>query len=241
VAPDFTNEEVARAMTLAAEILAFEPGGRPGRPPAFSRIVTRRHAVEAALLGAWAGSEESQADGAQWARAALDDYAQALAAAGLSDHEVAAPPDPAALSRSALALLPGLPLAFTALVFCLPQAFLLRAVSRTKPRDRQMTWITFGGLVVYPLTWLLWAIVLGLSAGVAFGAGWGWAVSGAVLVLAPLSARLALPTLDRGRRVARALRTGRLLRRDEGLAQRLAALRGRAVTALGAVLGDGSG
>jgi len=261
VAPDFTNKGAARTITLAAEILAFEPGGRPGRPPAFSRIVTRRHAVEAALLGAEAGPEGTQAngagadgarangagadgaeaDGAGAARAALDAYAQVLAEASLADHEVAAPPDPAALMRSALALLPGLPVALTALVFCLPQALLLRAVSRSKPRDRQLTWITFGGLVVYPLTWLLWAIVLGLSAGIAFGAGWGWAVAGAVPVLAPVSAWLALPTLDRGWRIARALRARRLLRRDQGLGRSLTALRKRAATALGTVFGDGTG
>ena len=50
--------------------------------------------------------------------------------------EVAAPPGPGALARSMLALLPGLPVALLALVFCLPQGLLLRSVSRTKPATR---------------------------------------------------------------------------------------------------------
>lgn len=235
VAPDFANVDEARAMTLAAEILALDPEGRPGRPPAFSRVVTRRHVVEAAFLRAETVAQAHET------RAALDAYAKALAGAGLDDHEVARPPRPAALARSALALLPGLPVLLLTLVFCLPQALLLRKVSGAQPRDRQMTWITFGGLVVYPLTWLLWALVLGLASGVALGAGWGWGVALAVIVGAPVAAWLALPTIDRGWRLARALRVRRWLRRDAELGPALSSLRARAGAALDAVLAGSDG
>lgn len=230
VAPDFSDRDEARAMALAGEILAAEPDVKPGHPPPFSRIVARRHTVEAAFLGAPTVAQAHET------RAALDEYAQALAKAGLADHEVAAPPEAATLLRWALTFIAGLPVALLGLMFCLPQALLLRKVSRTKPRDRQMTWVTFGGVVVYPLTWLAWAVALGLAFGAAFGAGWGLMLAGAVVVLAPLSGRLALPVLDLGRQIARAVRARRRLRRDPGLRPRLAASRARAQAALDALL-----
>lgn len=230
VAPDFADRNEARAMTVAAEILALEPGARPGQSPRFSRIVAMRHAVEAAFLGAQTVAQAHET------RAALDAYASALDAAGLADHEVAAPPDPATLRRAALSLVPGLLLLPIALVLSLPQALLLRKVSRTKPRDRQMTWVTFGGFVLYLPTWLLWAVGLGLAGGALFGAGPGLMIAGAVLVLAPVSARLALPAIDRGWQIARILRARRRLRADRDLGPRLADLRARARAALDALL-----
>ena len=221
VAPDFQTGEILRAMTLAGEILALVPGERPGHPPPFARIVARRHAVEAALAG---GTPER----VDTVSAALGAYAEGLAAARLADHHLAAPPERSALLRSALALLPALPVLCLAAVLSLPQALLLGAVARTKPRDRQLTWITFGGLTVYPLTWALWALVLGLVAGAALGTGWGWAAAGLTLVAAPLSARLALPGLDRATRLVGALRARRLVQRDPDRAAALVGMRARA-------------
>ncbi len=230
VAPDFASREEARELTLAGEILALEPGPTAGQAPAFSRIVTARRTVRAALDRA-----EAAGDG-QRARSALKAYADALAAAGLTDPELAARPGRAALARSALALLAGLPVALVALAFSLPQALVLRRVSRRKDRDKQMTWMLFGGLVLFALTWILWALVLGLVAAAGWGGGWGWAVAAGTLVAAPLSVWLAMPTIDRALRLGRAVRARRILGRDPGLGDRLMGLRARARIALDAVL-----
>ncbi|MCB1358888.1 MAG: hypothetical protein KDK53_21105, partial [Maritimibacter sp.] len=246
VAPDHETTRALRAMTLAGEILALVPGGRPGHPPPFARVVARRHAVEAALSRAGSGAvpgPEAQTR-AETARAALAAYAWALDEAGLADHALAAPPGWAALARTVLALLPSLPVLLLAGLFCLPQALLLGAVSRSKPRDRQMTWIAFGGLVVYPATWLLWALALGLVAGGALAAGWGWAVAAATLLGAPVCARLALPGIDRAARLAGAFKARRVLSRDPDRAASLLALRSRARAALDALFAgarDGPG
>ena len=234
VAPDFDDPRQARRLALAGEILGRSPGDRAGVAPPFDRIVTRRHAVEAALAGADAASADRL-------REALDAYARGLAELGLADPDVAAPPTRAALVQMALAALPGLPILAVALVFCLPQALLLGTVSRTKPRDRQMTWIAFGGLVVYPLSWLAWALGLGLATGNALGSGWGWAAALAVLVAAPLSARFSLPVLDRVLWLGRAFRAWRLSRGDPARMDALAAQRDRAVAALAALGPDRAG
>ena len=239
VAPDFADREEAETLTLAAEIRALHPADAPGRAPKFSRILAARDEMQAALASAGTEAAEATgaAQGARETRAALADYRRALAQTGLSDHEVAARAGRGALLRSALALAAGLPVALIAVLFNLPQALVLRTVSRTKERDRQMTWMTFGGIVLFPLTWTLWAGILGLVAGTSLGAGWGWAVAGATLVAAPLSARLALPTIDRAGRIARGLRARRLFRRDAGLGARLTDSRARARAALEALVG----
>lgn len=227
VAPDFADPDEARAVTLAGEILALEEIRGAGRRPAFSRIVARRLEVRDWLAGA-----ADAAGPAQALRTRLADYAQALAAVGVTDLETGAPARGRALLGSGLALLAGLPLVLVAAVLSGPQMLVLRAVARSQPRDRQLTWMTFGGVVLFALTWGLWALVLGLAEGLAVGAGRGWAVAVAVLIGAPLSARLALPTVDRASQLWRDLRARRRLRRDVEARARLAALRARAVAAL---------
>jgi glycerol-3-phosphate O-acyltransferase/dihydroxyacetone phosphate acyltransferase len=225
VAPDFADADEARALTVAGEIRALGPERSTGRAPPFGRVVAARQEVRTGL--ARAGAEERTR-----VRAALDAYARSLHEAGLADHELAGPPGSAALTRTALALVPGLPLALIALLFSYPQSLALRAVSRNKDRDKQLTWTTFGGLVIYVLSWSLWALALGLIVGAAVGAGWGWVAAAATLVAAPLSARLALPTIDRAKRLGRALKARRQLQREVGLGERLMRLRAAARAAL---------
>ncbi len=239
VAPDFSDAREARAARLGGEILALEAGGGGSpRGPLFSRVVAGQRAVRAAFDGGETEMQREADDPAApgavaEARAALAAYGAALDHAGLTDHEVAAPRG--VRLSDAVGVVLCLPLLLVAFVFNLPQALLLRAVSRTKPRDRQLTWITFGGLVVYPASWILWAVVLGLVAGATLGAGWGWAVALAVLVGAPVSGRLALPWIDRGARIVRAIRVRRHLSRAPELGPRLAALRSTARQGLGAL------
>ncbi len=226
VAPGFASDAERRALTLGGEIRAASGGaGVPGH----GAIVNARRALQAALAA-------SGRDPREKARAALDAYAAGLDRVGFTDLDVRSPPRRRSLATAATALLPGLPLLLVAVVFNGPQMWLLRRIARAQPRDRQMTWMTFGGLVLLPVTWALWALGLGLAAGGLQGAGAGWLVAGVVFAAAPLSIWLALPAYDRACRFAASLAVWRKLRRDPGLGRRLLGLRSRARDALAAVM-----
>ncbi len=239
VAPGFDSEEERHVLTLGGEILAVSgdvpgPGSGDAPAPGYGAIVAARRGLQAALAADGDGPAREEL------RASLTAYARALDQAGLTDSDVISPPGRARLAADTALLLPGLPVLLVALVFNGPQMWLLRRIARARPRDRQMTWMAFGGLVLLPATWGLWALALGVASGAGWGAGWGWSGGGlaaaAALLAAPLSVWLALPVSGRARRLAAGLAAWRRLGRDAALGRRLLTRRTRACEALAAVM-----
>lgn len=129
------------------------------------------------------------------AAAAVERYDRLLAAFGLRDEQVAAayPLSPVVrfAGRTVLRLLLYLPLAALGTLLNWPTYRLVGAIAgrATREPDMPATYKVFGGLVLFPLTWVVEAVAAGRNAG-------PWAAL-AVLILAPVSGYVALRFDDR--------------------------------------------
>jgi len=217
----FASWEEARLVARAAEIFA-----RPARRPSLARTAAARRAFAAGHRRLAALDPDRFAAAAE----AVRRYDRLLAAASLRDEQVAAayeaPPVLRFLRRTLATLLLRLPLALVGTALnALPFQVVSAVARRIAPADQKATWKVFPSLVVYPLTWLAEAAAAGWGAARAWGAGSGWAAALAVLLLAPLSGRVALGFHDRGSRLAEEVRAFLVLRTRRRFAAELRAER----------------
>lgn len=195
VTVNFDTWEEARLVRRAAEIYTRPALELPQR----DRLATSAAVVRTFASGYRQLRERHPQRVARVAEA-VRVYDRLLQTAGLSDRHVAATYQPLPvtrfLRRSLGTLLLRLP---AAAVGTLLNAIPYQLVSLLGPRlapkpDALATWKIFPALALYPLTWIAEAVAAGWWAG---GGGAGWLAGLAVLVLAPLSGRVAIPFHDR--------------------------------------------
>jgi glycerol-3-phosphate O-acyltransferase/dihydroxyacetone phosphate acyltransferase len=218
---NYGSWEEARRIGRAAELFAGRavdppPGrtsghGLPGEAPLGERFSLRRALVEGYAELCRRYPERTAA-----AAVAVDRYDRLLGALGLRDDQVAATYPAAAaarwVGRSAIRLLIHLPLAVvgTALNWLTYRLVGEIAARATREPDLPASIKVFGGIVLFPLTWLLEA---GLAAWLAAPpAAAAVAAALAILVAAPATGWVALRFDDRRERLWREARAYLLLR-----------------------------
>ena len=232
---NYGSWEEARRIGRAAELFSRRPGsgdtaaaggaaGLPGEAPLAERFSLHRAFVEgyAELC-----RRHPQATAA--AAAAVDRYDRMLGAFGLRDDQVAAtyPAAPVArwLGLTVLRLLVYLPLAVvgTALNW-LPYRLVGEIAARaTREPDMPASFKVFGGIVLFPLTWLLEAVLAARLAGPRPAAETAAALL--TLAAAPLTGWVALRFDDRRGQLWREARAYLLLRSRRAIAAELRARR----------------
>jgi glycerol-3-phosphate O-acyltransferase/dihydroxyacetone phosphate acyltransferase len=159
---NYGSWEEARRIGRAAELFSRYPpaagagSGLPAEPPLAERFVLHRAFVEG-----YAELSRRDPQRTAAAAAAIDRYDRMLSALGVRDDQVAAsyPAAPAALwvGRTALRLLVYLPLAAVGIVLnWLPYRVVGEIAARAaRTPDVPASFKVFGGIVLFPLAWLL--------------------------------------------------------------------------------------
>lgn len=228
---NFPSWDEARLIERAAEIFARPSAELPSEPSLGDRFELGRAFIAgyAQLHAAWPEEVEKVAE-------AVREYDARLAHYRLRDVQVASayPTGRVALFvlKSLAVLLLRLPLAAAGLAVNYPPYWAVGRLARRlggEP-DLPATYKIFGSLVLYPLTWILWSVAVGLA--------WGLWPALAALALAPVTGYFALRFYERRRyfqgqaRAFLLLRSGhpgveelRRLRREVlGAVERLAAV-----------------
>jgi glycerol-3-phosphate O-acyltransferase / dihydroxyacetone phosphate acyltransferase len=186
---NYPSHEEASLLEQASDVFAARERELPARMALAEAFALRRAAI--------ASYERLLARDPQRAlavRARLADYAARIEALGLRDEHVAARyPREEVLAYSvgsAALLFWWLPLAALGTFFnWIPYRLVGLAAGRAKSRDLPATVKLFGGFFVFPITWVVWAVL----AGMAFGAGAAFGV----LFLAPATGWYAMRFQER--------------------------------------------
>ncbi|HEY0782351.1 MAG TPA: 1-acyl-sn-glycerol-3-phosphate acyltransferase [Thermoanaerobaculia bacterium] len=225
---NYPSWDEARLLGRAAELFAHGAAELPGRPGLASAFPLHR-----TFIDGYRDLSRRFPERTAGAAAAVERYDRLLAAVGLRDDQVAAayPPSPVVrfVLRSLLRLLVHLPLAALGVVLCWPVYRLIGEIARRAARrdaDLAATFKVFGGLVLYPLSWLAEAA---LAAWLGRATGHPLALAVATLVTAPLAGYAALRFDDRRAVFWREARAYLVLRTRRRLAAELRALRDEAL------------
>jgi glycerol-3-phosphate O-acyltransferase/dihydroxyacetone phosphate acyltransferase len=223
---NFGSWQEARLIGRAAELFS-----RPETVPVpTSPRLAESFSLHRAFIEGYGELARRHPDRTAAAAAAVDSYDRLLAASGLRDDQVAAayplPPVARFVARSLVRLLLHLPLAALGIVLNWPTYRLVGEVAgrATAEPDLPATYKVFGGLVLFPATWL------GEAAFAAWlarprGAAAAWAAGLAVLLLAPVTAYAALRFDDARAALLREARAYLVLRTRGELAADLKARR----------------
>jgi 1-acyl-sn-glycerol-3-phosphate acyltransferase len=238
---NYGSWEQARRIGRAAELFSQPAGqpagsdvgareppgagaGLPGQPP-----LAERFSLHQAFIEGYADLCRRHPDAVAAAAAAVDRYDRMLRAFDLRDDQVTAtyPAAPAArwLGRTLLRLLVYLPLAVVGMALnWLPYRLVGEIAARaTREPDMPASFKVFGGIVLFPVTWLLEAGAAAWLAGHRSRAGLAAALM--TLVAAPLSGWVALRFDDRRGQLWREARAWLLLRSRRPIAAELRARR----------------
>ena len=214
------NWEDNRLIGRAAEILSHTEGiTNPDRPMAelAEEQKTVRHGY------AWTRQIHPERTAAL--RANLAVYDSMLRTAGLRDLEVARHAkvgmSTVPLGRTALTIATKLPVAGLGLVLNWLPFQLMLQVSKGKDRDKRSTWSIFGGMLVFPVFWVITALIVGIWAATALSPLAGWLGGLATLVAAPIAGQRSLKLFDTLSRIAPGVRAMTRLRSTNVLGQRL--------------------
>ncbi len=232
---NYPSWEEARRIARAADLFASDSqgdGGLPGESPLAARFPFQRAFIEGY-------GELSRREPQRTAQAgeAVDRYLRLLNALGLRDDQVAAtyPPAPVArwLGLTLLRLTVVLPLALLGIALNWLPYRAVGAIAARAAREPDMpaSFKVFGGMVLYPLAWLLAAGLAGWWAGPPLGARAAAAL--AVFAAGPLTGWIALHFDDRRARLWREARAYLLLRSRRAITEEL---RNRRQTAVREVL-----
>ncbi|HXO27606.1 MAG TPA: 1-acyl-sn-glycerol-3-phosphate acyltransferase [Thermoanaerobaculia bacterium] len=227
----------ATAVAGAAGAAATAAGavtGLPGEPP-----LAERFSLHRALVEGYAELRRRDPARTAAAAAAIDRYDRMLGALGVRDDQVAAsyPAAPAVLwvGRTALRLLVYLPLALVGMVLnWLPYRVVGEIAARAaRTPDVPASFKVFGGIVLFPLAWLLEAALAAWLAGPPLT----WRAGAALLTLvaAPLTGWITLRFDDRRGQLWREARAYLLLRTRRAIAAELQARRAAAAREVGAL------
>jgi glycerol-3-phosphate O-acyltransferase/dihydroxyacetone phosphate acyltransferase len=252
---NYGSWEEARLIGRAAELFS-----RPGAVamPGATRLAAS-FSLHRAFIEGYGGLARHHPERTAAAAAAVDSYDRLLAASGLRDDQVAAayplPPAARFVARSLFRLLVHLPLALVGMVLNWPTYRLLGEIAGrvTAEPDMPATYKVFGGLVLFPATWIGEGALAGWLAsrhGISTprepSAPWSpwtpWGVGLAVLLLAPATAYAALRFDDARAALLREARAYFVLRARGELAADLRARRtaaARQVAALAELAGRG--
>jgi glycerol-3-phosphate O-acyltransferase / dihydroxyacetone phosphate acyltransferase len=230
----FSPTPSGAAGTAAAGAAASAGAGLPGEPPLAERFSLHRILIEGYAELCRRDPERTAA-----AAAAVDRYDRMLLALGVRDDQVAAsyPAAPAALwvGRTALRLLVYLPLALVGIVLnWLPYRVVGEIAARAAGTpDVPASFKVFGGIVLFPLAWLLEAALAAWLAGPPLTSRAGAALL--TLVAAPLTGWIALRFDDRREQLWREARAYLLLRTRRAIAAELEARRAAAAREVAAL------
>jgi glycerol-3-phosphate O-acyltransferase / dihydroxyacetone phosphate acyltransferase len=224
----------AVAAGAAATAEAAAGAGLPGERPLGERFSLHR-----ALIEGYAELRRRDPERTATAAAAVDRYGRMLGAFGVRDDQVAAsyPAAPAALwvGRTALRLLVYLPLALVGMVLnWLPYRVVGEIAARAaRTPDVPASFKVFGGMVLFPLAWLLEAALAAWLA----GSPWTSRAGAALITLAaaPLTGWIALRFDDRRGQLWREARAYLLLRTRHAIAAELQARRAAAAREVAAL------
>jgi 1-acyl-sn-glycerol-3-phosphate acyltransferase len=203
-----------------AGVAAGAGTGLPGEPALAERFTLQR-----ALIEGYGELRRRDPERTAAAAAAVDRYDRMLGALGVRDDQVAAsyPAAPAALwvARTMLRLLVYLPLALVGIVLnWLPYRVVGEIAARAaRTPDVPASFKVFGGMVLFPLAWLLEAALAAWLAGPPATARAGAALL--TLVAAPLTGWVALRFDDRRGQLWREARAYLLLRTRRAIAAEL--------------------
>jgi glycerol-3-phosphate O-acyltransferase / dihydroxyacetone phosphate acyltransferase len=218
----------------ATAVAAGAGAGLPGEPPLAERFLLHR-----ALIEGYAELRRRDPGRTAAAAAAVDRYDRMLGALGVRDDQVAAsyPAAPAVLwvARTVLRLLVYLPLALVGIVLnWLPYRVVGEIAARAaRTPDVPASFKVFGGIVLFPLAWLLEAALAAWLAGPPLT----WRAGAALLALvaAPLTGWIALRFDDRRGQLWREARAYLLLRTRRAIAAELQARRAAAAREVAAL------
>jgi len=190
---NYPSHEEASLLEQASDLFAARERELPARLALAEAFALRRAAI--ARYERLRARDPARVEAL---RARLADYARRTRALGLRDEHVAAryPREEVfayALGSAAL-LFWWLPLAALGTFFnWIPYRLVGIAAGRSQSRDMPATVKLFGGFFVFPLTWLAWAVLAGLSLGAAAGF--------ATLLLAPATGWYAMRFQERYERL----------------------------------------
>jgi glycerol-3-phosphate O-acyltransferase / dihydroxyacetone phosphate acyltransferase len=218
----------------AAGAAAGAAAGLPGEPP-----LAERFALHRALVEGYAELRRRDPERTAAAAAAVDRYDRMLGALGVRDDQVAAsyPAAPTALwvVRTVLRLLVYLPLALVGIVLnWLPYRVVGEIAARAaRTPDVPASFKVFGGIVLFPLAWMLEAALAAWLAGPPSTSRAGAALL--TLAAAPLTGWIALRFDDRRGQLWREARAYLLLRTRRAIAAELQARRAAAAREVAAL------
>jgi 1-acyl-sn-glycerol-3-phosphate acyltransferase len=222
------------AGTAAGGAAAGAGAGLPGEPSLAERFSLHRTLVEG-----YAELRRRDPERTAAAAAAVDRYDRMLGALGVRDDQVAAsyPAAPAVLwlGRTVLRLLVYLPLALVGIVLnWLPYRVVGEIAARAaRTPDVPASFKVFGGIVLFPLAWLLEAALAAWLAGPPSTSRAGAALL--TLAAAPLTGWIALRFDDRRGQLWREARAYLLLRTRRAIAAELQARRAAAAREVAAL------
>jgi hypothetical protein len=190
---NYPSHEEASLLEQASDLFAARERELPARLALAEAFALRR-----AAIARYRRLRARDPERVEALRARLVEYAQRTRALGLRDEHVAARyPREEVLAYavgSAALLLWWLPLAALGTFFnWIPYRLLGIAAGRARNRDLPATVKLFGGFFVFPITWLVWAVL----AGRAFGPATGFAT----LLLAPATGWYAMRFQERYERL----------------------------------------
>jgi glycerol-3-phosphate O-acyltransferase/dihydroxyacetone phosphate acyltransferase len=190
---NYPSHEEASLLEQASDLFAARERELPARIALAEAFALRR-----AAIARYESLRARDPERIEALRARLAQYTRGTRALGLRDEHVAARyPREEVLAYavgSAALLLWWLPLAAVGTFFnWIPYRLLGIAARRTRNRDLPATVKLFGGFFVFPLTWVVWAVL----AGRAFGAGAGFAT----VLLAPATGWYAMRFQERYERL----------------------------------------
>lgn len=228
------GESAGAAGAAGARAGAGAGAGLPGEPP-----LAERFALHRALVEGYAELRRRDPERTAAAAAAVDRYDRMLGALGVRDDQVAAtyPAAPAVLwvARTVLRLLVWLPLAVVGIALnWLPYRVVGEIAARAaRTPDVPASFKVFGGMVLFPLAWLLEAALAAWLAGPPST----WRAGAALLTLAaaPLTGWIALRFDDRRGQLWREARAYLLLRTRRAIAAELHARRAAAAREVAAL------
>jgi len=238
---NYGSWEEARLIGRAAELFSRPAAvALPGTPR-----LAERFSLHQAFIDGYGELARRFPERTAAAAAAVASYDRLLAASGLRDDQVAAayplPPVARYVGRSLFRLLVHLPLALIGMALNWPTYRLLGEIAgrATAEPDMPATYKVFGGLILFPATWVGEAA---LAAWMARGQGraGAWTAGLAVLLLAPATAYAALRFDDARAALLREARAWLVLRARGELAADLRARRlaaARQVAALAELAG----
>jgi 1-acyl-sn-glycerol-3-phosphate acyltransferase len=222
---NFPSWEEARLIERAAEIFARPSSELPSEPSLGERFDLRR-----AFIAGYAHLREAWPEEVEEVARTVRAYDERLAHYRLWDVQVAAgyPTGRVALFvlKSLALLLLRLPLAAAGIAVNYPPYWAVGRLARrlADSPDLPATYKVFGSLILYPLTWALWSVAVGLA--------WGLWPSLAVLGLGPLTGWFALRFYERRRYFQGQARAFLLLRSAHPGVEELRRLRGEVLRAV---------